>query len=304
VRRLIAVTAVAILLLTGCGGPSGGSGKVSVTGGVGVVPVLDFAHPLNVRRAETRDVWTGDGAVLGDGASLLINYVAEDAKNGDLVGETYSTGPLPMSLSLDSLGRDLYDALKGRTVGSRLVHLAPAVSSEDSALVIVIDLLPTRALGDAVAARPGLPLVTLAADGKPTITVPKSAPPTDLVVQPLIKGSGQQVAAGQTVVVQYTGVNWTDGKLVDTTWAAGKGPFTIEIGIGKVIKGWDEGLVEQTVGSQVLLVIPPGLAYGDQTLVFVVDILATAGKPVQGPTGAATPKASATPTATSTDATG
>lgn len=283
-RRLIALTAVAMLLLAGCSSPSSSVGKVTVTGAAGAVPTLAFQHPLTVRHPETREVWAGTGAAVTDGAPLLMNYLAEDAKNGDLVGETYSTGPLARTLTLESLGPDLYDAVKDRRVGTRLIHLAPAVANEDSTLVIVIDLLPARARGDAVPSRPELPVVTLAGDGAPTIKIPASPPPSGLVVQPLIKGLGPQVVAGQSLVVQYTGVNWDDGAVVDTTWVAGKGPFTTEIGIGKVIAGWDEGLVEQTVGSQVLLVIPPALGYGDKTLVFVVDILAAAGKPLPAPT--------------------
>jgi len=302
VRRLIGVTAVAMLLLAGCSSTSGSVDTVAVTGAAGTVPTLEFKHPLTVRHPETREVWAGNGPTLGDGASVLMNYIAEDAQNGDLVGETYSTGPLATSVTLDALGQDLYEAVKGRRVGTRLVHLTPAVSNDESPLVVVIDLLPTRARGETVTPRPELPVVTLADDGAPTITVPASPPPTDLVVQPLIKGLGPQVASGQSLVVQYTGVDWADGSVVDTTWAAGKGPFTTEIGLGKVIQGWDEGLVEQTVGSQVLLVIPPALGYGDKTLVFVVDILAAAGKPVPGATAAATapPTTGTTPSATPT----
>ena len=55
---------------------------------------------------------------------------------------------------------------------------------------------------------------------------------------------------------------------------------SIMVGVGQVIEGWDQGLVEQSVGSQIMLVVPPALGYGgsstplaDETLVYVVDIL-------------------------------
>jgi peptidylprolyl isomerase len=103
------------------------------------------------------------------------------------------------------------------------------------------------------------------------------------VVQPLITGSGPAVQAGQTVTVHYTGVIWGTGRVFDSSWKTGE-PVPFVIGGGQVIKGWDQGLVGQTVGSQVLLVIPPDLGYGSagnsgggikgtDTLVFVVDIL-------------------------------
>jgi peptidylprolyl isomerase len=134
-----------------------------------------------------------------------------------------------------------------------------------------------------VAAVEGLPTVKLAMAGKPTITVPSSTAPDTLVVQPLITGTGPVVTAGQTISVHYTGVIWDSGKKFDSSWDRGA-PVDFLIGEGQVIAGWDEGLVGQTVGSQVLLVIPPDKGYGEQgqpdagisgtdALVFVVDIL-------------------------------
>jgi len=103
-------------------------------------------------------------------------------------------------------------------------------------------------------------------------------------VQPLIKGTGPVVQSGQTISAQYTGVVWDTGKQFDSSWDRGQ-PTPFVIGKGQVIAGWDEGLVGQTVGSQVLLIVPPDKGYGasgqssagikgTDTLVFVVDILA------------------------------
>ena len=92
-----------------------------------------------------------------------------------------------------------------------------------------------------------------------------------LVSQDLIKGEGAEVKDTQTVVAHYTG--WLlDGTQFDSTFS-----------LDGVIKGWKQGLAGHTVGSQVLLVVPPSLGYGSEakdkipansTLVFVVDILA------------------------------
>ena len=96
------------------------------------------------------------------------------------------------------------------------------------------------------------------------------------MVQPLLRGDGEQVVEGSTVTVQYTGVRWSDGSAYDSSWAQG-GPQSFDLGAG-VLPGLAEGLLEQTVGSQVLLVIPPasGGAVGgeEDTLVLVVDLLA------------------------------
>ncbi len=101
------------------------------------------------------------------------------------------------------------------------------------------------------------------------------------MAQTLIKGDGPAVAANDVITVQYSGWLW-DGTAFDSSWTNGT-PFQTQIGTKSVIEGWDKGLIGQTVGSQVLLVIPPSLGYGDQesgtipansTLIFVVDILA------------------------------
>lgn len=80
------------------------------------------------------------------------------------------------------------------------------------------------------------------------------------------------------VRLAYTGVLWDDKTEFDSSW--GKTP--VSFSLDQVVEGFGEGLRGQTVGSQVLIVIPPELGYGDQanaavpagsTLVFVVDIL-------------------------------
>ena len=93
------------------------------------------------------------------------------------------------------------------------------------------------------------------------------------------EGKGAKVASGQTVRVAYTGALWGNGKVFDSN-ATG---FTTAIGVGQVVPGWDKSIVGQTVGSRLLLVVPPADGYGAQgqgeikgtdTMVFVVDILA------------------------------
>lgn len=129
-------------------------------------------------------------------------------------------------------------------------------------------------------AGPGLPSVVLD-DGVPSAIITEGEPPDALAVTLLRTGDGPVTEAGQTVAVQYTGWLW-DGTKFDSSWDRGS-PFSFTVGAGEVIDGWDEGVVGQPVGSQVLLVIPPDKGYGDRdlgtippgsTLVFVVDVLA------------------------------
>jgi peptidylprolyl isomerase len=79
-------------------------------------------------------------------------------------------------------------------------------------------------------------------------------------------GTGAEAIKGKTVVVHYTGWLYVDGKRgkkFDSSVDSGK-PFTFELGAGKVIKGWDEGVAGMKVGGKRELFIPPDLAYGER----------------------------------------
>jgi peptidylprolyl isomerase len=166
------------------------------------------------------------------------------------------------------------------------------VSATDT-LVFVIDMIKefannAAATGSQVSNGGGsLPSVSAKSGAAPVITIPSAAhkPPSGLVTKTLIKGSGPVVTKGQTVVTQYVGTIWRTGKVFDSSWSRGE-PFGFTIGAtpSQVITGWDKGLVGQTVGSRVLLIVPPADGYGKtgssqagikgtDTLVFVVDIL-------------------------------
>lgn len=117
---------------------------------------------------------------------------------------------------------------------------------------------------------------------KPTIAKGTGTPSKQLAVKTLIAGDGPAIAGGDYVEVNYLGQIWDTAKVFDTSF--GRGPYTTVIGQGKVIPGWDQGLLGEKVKSRIELAIPPSLGYGDSgnaqagitgtdTLVFVVDIL-------------------------------
>ena len=288
-RRLATVLCVVVGLAvsSGCAAKPDVSAEVVVTGEPGAAPQLAYQRPLEVSQASVEVLMEGSGPAVVDGEPILVNFYAESGADGTVINDTYSSEPRPYLLSAEVLGVDIYQALSGQKVGSRILSIAPPAAGQDSATVAVFDILPTRADGAAVASREGLPTVRLATDGTPTITIPDAAPPTELVVQPLQRGDGPQVAVGQVITVQYVGVAWSDGKVFESSWAPGQLPDSFPIGVQSVIAGWDSALVEQPVGSQVLLVVPPQMAYGGtddelaaETLVFVVDILSAVGGPV------------------------
>lgn len=117
---------------------------------------------------------------------------------------------------------------------------------------------------------------------KPVVTVPTKPPPRELVVEDLELGEGDEAVAGQSVLVHYVGVAWSNGKQFDASWDR-RAPFSFPLGGGRVIAGWDQGVAGMKVGGRRRLTIPPHLGYGSagaggaikggETLVFVVDLL-------------------------------
>lgn len=101
-----------------------------------------------------------------------------------------------------------------------------------------------------------------------------------LQIQDLVIGEGQEAKSGDTVTVNYSGT-LTNGVKFDSSYDRSQ-PFTTQIGVGQVIKGWDEGIVGMKVGGKRKLIIQPSLGYGSQdlgtippnsTLIFEVELL-------------------------------
>ncbi len=266
---------------------------VTVTGDLGTAPTATFAQPFSVGAIVARldAKGTGTDSIAAD-SFVQVNYAVFSGADGSELASTWKgqhSEVIPMT-GLSAAFDPMVKVLVGSPVGTRVVLGIPAAAATETsaatpAEVMVLEadrIVPTRATGTAVTPPAGLPTVTLAANGEPSISVPADATkPTDLVAQTLIKGDGPAVAANDVITVQYSGWLW-DGTAFDSSWTNGT-PFQTQIGTKSVIEGWDKGLIGQTVGSQVLLVIPPSLGYGDQesgtipansTLIFVVDILA------------------------------
>lgn len=117
---------------------------------------------------------------------------------------------------------------------------------------------------------------------KPEIEFPGDQPPADLVIEDIIEGDGEEAKAGSTVSAHYVGVAHSTGEEFDASWNRGA-PLDFRLGVGQVIKGWDEGIEGMRVGGRRKLIIPPHKAYGDrgagraiapgETLIFVVDLV-------------------------------
>lgn len=103
----------------------------------------------------------------------------------------------------------------------------------------------------------------------------------DLIINEVARGTGAAVTEGDTVSVHYVG-SLPNGERFDSSHDRGE-PFTFTVGAGRVIAGWEQGLLGMREGGTRILVVPPELGYGSQrfgsipanaTLVFAVELLA------------------------------
>ncbi|MHA6764415.1 FKBP-type peptidyl-prolyl cis-trans isomerase [Streptacidiphilus sp. PAMC 29251] len=279
----------------------------SVAGAFGTTPKVTI--PSGVKPDGNFVVHTlkeGSGAKVTSTDVAVTNFSVVDWNTGKAINSAYTkdSAPLVLTLSAGTLPA-LSEAVLGHAEGSRVEVVAPpgaataqmdpsnlsqmGVTAKDT-LVFVVDITKKVGAKDDIsgkqAASPAnMPSVVAPSGKAATFTIPDSTrKPTKLLTSVLIKGTGAKVLSGQTILVQYTGATLADGKVFDSSWNDA-GVMGTVIGQGKVIPGWDQGLVGQTVGSRVLLSIPSALAYGAQgqspipanaNLVFVVDILGAA----------------------------
>lgn len=266
------------------------------------VPALELeTTPLVVAETSVQQLEPGEGEAATGEQDVELRYLAVNGTTGEEILSTFPTDEtVTMPLSNPNLLPGFLEHLEGTKPGqSFIIAMSPedAFGAQGNAqlgigptdtVVFYVEVVGattplTQAEGEEVEPVEGLPTVEADGTSPATITIPEGEePPTELVAQPLIKGEGEEIQNGQQVRMQYTGVKWSDGEQFDSSLQEGRQAFETTIGAGQVIAGWDEGLVGQTVGSRVLLVIPPDKGYGaaeghelqEETLVFVVDILA------------------------------
>ena len=332
---LIVIPVLAGLVLAGCGGapnavpgttPSvNANAKVTVSGTFDTTPVVNFPNLAANNTLTIKTVIHGTGPVLAKTDSLVANFVVYfwNGKTATLKANTFVTVPTIVGGQMIS---GLQTALLGQKVGSRILAIIPPAEgygpSGDSnigvtgstTLVWVIDVLKkytatASASGTTLSnGGNGLPTISATPGKAPVVTIPSGKPPTTLEVKTLIKGTGPALVKGEYVIAQYVGYIWRTQKPFGNSWTGGQPfGFIFQDPTPQVISGFDTGLVGQTVGSRVLLVVPPKDGYGatgasqagikgTDTLVYVVDILDAYQN---GPASAA-PSASASAAASST----
>lgn len=259
--------------------------SVTWSGEAGSQPVLSFTAPLTVSSDVSRVVTEGTGADAADDGTVWVRSVTYDGSTGEEFAQSVGSWDVPEMLDLSGAPADhpLVTALSGKKVGTQSLYAGP-FQQQDGTSVTALSALEIVETPPALTSEEGMPTVTFDEAGIPSIEItPGFAGPEDLIIDVLSEGDGAVVESGQTVTVNYTGWLQSTGAKFDSSWDRGTTFDVAPIGAGKVIAGWDQGLVGQQVGSTVLLVIPPDLGYGaagggsipgGSTLIFVVEIVA------------------------------
>jgi peptidylprolyl isomerase len=257
----------------------------------------------------------GSGPAIKPGSVAVVDYKGQAWEPSGIqlpaFVDTFASGAAFVS-SIDKVVPGWAKKMPGVTVGSRVLLVVPAADAfglhpprgapllPNDTLMFVVDVLDTFPADQGPDGTPvsehdaSLPAVSGTTD--PKMTIPSGAvPPKTLQQEVLVRGKGAKVAEGQWLAVQYTALVWGTGKVFDSTWTRTQGPTPLAIRLSLSDKlngrtaayslaGIIKGLVDHTVGSRVLLVIPPEDGYGTagnpaagisatDTMVFVIDIL-------------------------------
>ncbi len=278
--------------------------SVTIEGKQGEEPKVTFDGRLDGSKSETSVVIEGDGETVADGDTASANIWIGNGFTEQEATSTYTKGGEPQSIELSAdLLKPLREAMIGHKVGDRVAVLTSAddaygeagnpqigIGNKD-AVLFVVDIMGTAETIPPLDGPRG-------EDKKPAGWAPSliekdgiitgldftdaHQPSGKLIATTLIKGDGAVVKAGQTLTVDYLGQVYDAPEPFDESYT--KEPADFPIGVGQVISGWDQRLVGRTVGSRVILEIPPAEGYGPQgneqagikgtdTLFFVVDIL-------------------------------
>ena len=251
-------------------------------------PEVTIPTPWAIDKTQSKVLREGGDQELTADSTATLNYVGLNGRTGEIFDSSYERGA-PATFPLQGVVPGFAEGLTGQSVGSRVLIAMPSeqgyaegnpdagIEKGDS-ILFVVDIISANfeeASGEEVTPAEGLPTVTMTGD-VPEISIPDDATkPTELVVQPLIKGTGAPVTETSSVQVKYRSWEWDTGTIVEDAWRPQQGPLS------ELIEGWKQGLVGQPTGSRVMLVVPPELAYPDgksdieleagKTLVYVID---------------------------------
>ncbi|HET9500323.1 MAG TPA: FKBP-type peptidyl-prolyl cis-trans isomerase [Marmoricola sp.] len=264
------------------------SDAVKVSGTFGEKQEVEFSTPLEASSLQRTVLKEGTGAEVQGGQdvnALISVFLGKDAKPLGTQQVSLAAGDTKM-IKAFAAGIDC------QKIGSRVVVASPAKDmygeqgnpqlgiSADDTVVIVTDIIGIKKPVQPVAWAKGAPTVTFNGTKPPTLELPKTKPPKELLLKVLDEGDGEVVQKGDSVTLDYQGTSWDTGKIFDQSYGRAAATFPTD----QVVEGFGAALVGQKVGTKLVVSIPPKYAYGEkgsgselagQTLVFVIDIKST-----------------------------
>lgn len=207
---------------------------------------------------QVEDTVTGDGEMATEGDIIQVNYTGY-LENGEEFDSSEGRGPFSFQIGVGQVIEGWDKGFQGMRVGGqRTLTIAPELAygetgagggiiPPNATLTFEVELLGVTREPDSVWEYNEDDVVT-----------------TESGLQYVVvrEGEGDAVESGDMVHVHYDGF-LTDGTLFDTSVRRGQ-PLVFEVGIGRVIQGWDEGLIGMQLNEERVLIIPSDLAYGDQ----------------------------------------
>lgn len=293
------------------------SNAISASGKFGSDPKTHVPTPTVSSRIETSVLSKGSGMELGNGDVGVGQVTVYDGATGKPLFSSAANGKYSDStqteLSIGNKKIPFSRYLDCQTVGSRTATIMSATNwfgdkatatsnnfSPTATFVVVTDITKGfrgRATGVLQPPQAGFPSVVTSTNGTPGITLDLQSPPKTLQWEVVRRGSGEKVKAGEGVLLQVQGIEWTNPApttTFDSTWTTGTPrPYVLTAltsadGTNSLDPGSVKALVGQTVGSQVLVVVPPKFGYPSgkapsgyptgSTLIYVYDVIGVIAK--------------------------
>ncbi|MDD7541799.1 MAG: hypothetical protein SPK50_05910 [Mobiluncus porci] len=244
---------------------------IEVLGAVGAQPVLSLSEPLPLDKASTQILLKGTGKKVTVGRTVALRITVFSGLDGKLLSAGGDDSVLVGKLSPEVLGSEVYNTVQNATEGSRYLLKQPVKDKGTSRMEIgVIDVIPTELSGTMQPLPPesGIGI----SEENEVLTPSVSGEFTgDFRVDTLLDGKGATVSVGQTVLVRYLEYSFSNPPaLLKDHWEE---PVKLRLD-GTLQSGVMRAIIDQKIGSRIVVQVPPAQGAGNQATILMIDVLA------------------------------
>jgi len=270
----LAATAACAALLVSCGGGDAspfGSDSTVLPGREGRPDVSIPVGPPPSKLVVV-DLKKGSGRPARDGDELSVRYFRFGYEGHRIYEDNWPRPAQPFVLGQGQRVEAWENGLPGMRAGGRRELLVPnAQATLGNAEIYVVEVLSVKQARQAASAQTGTSTIKVKGSGpKPKLHYP-SEPPRHVVVRILKKGSGPRIRSGESLAARYVGGNRKTG-FVQDFWSE-EDPYRFQLGGNQLGKAWVIGMSGMRLGGRREIVVPSRLAYGNGTMVYVIEPL-------------------------------